>query len=178
MRNPFLIGTKIYLRPLEREDAALFVPWINDAEVNRTLNHYRPVTLEAEEEFIQSLVKSEHDLALGIVARQTDRLIGETGLHRIDFRNHHATFGIVIGDKNEWNKGYGTEATSLLVGYAFETLNLNRLWLHVYENNPRAIRVYGKVGFKREGALRQDRYQEGRYWDTITMGILREEWKP
>ncbi|MBI4636449.1 MAG: GNAT family N-acetyltransferase [Candidatus Rokubacteria bacterium] len=178
MRNPFLIGTKIYLRPLEREDAALFVPWINDAEVNRTLNRYRPMTLEAEEEFIQSLVKSEHDLALGIVARQTDRLIGATGLHRIDFRNHHAAFGIVIGDKNEWNKGYGTEATGLLVGYAFGTLNLNRVWLHVYENNPRAIHVYEKVGFKREGVLRQDRYQEGRYWDAITMGILREEWKP
>ena len=64
-----------------------------------------------------------------------------------------------------------------MTGYAFETLNLNRVWLHVYEYNERGIRAYEKVGFKREGVLRQDRYHAGRYWDTITMAILREEWE-
>ena len=92
--------------------------------------------------------------------------------------DRHSGFGIVIGDKESWDKGYGTEATTLLVRYAFETLNLNRVWLHVFEENARAVRAYEKAGFRREGLLRQDHYRDGRYHNTIVMGLLRDEWKP
>ena len=107
--------------------------------------------------------------------RETDNLIGMTGLHHIDARNRHASFGITIGDKQLWGKGHGTKATGLMIRHAFRTLNLNRLWLHVYEYNPRAIRVYEKLGFRIEGRLRQDMFRDGRYWDTLVMGVLREE---
>lgn len=178
MKNPFLIGTKVYLRPLEREDAPLFVPWVNDTEVTRTLETlYRPINLQTEVDFIERMYKSEHDVVFGIAVRETDALIGVTGLHQIDCKNRRAVFGIVIGEKSEWGKGYGTEATALITGYAFETLNLNRVSLRVYEDNKRGIRAYERVGFKKEGILRQDIYREGRYWDTITMAILREEWE-
>jgi len=177
MKNPFLIGTKIYLRPLEKEDAPSLQGWINDPDVRRTLNMYRPMNLQDEEEFITRSTKSEHDLALGIVVKSQDKLIGATGLHRMDFKNRHASFGISIGDKTEWCKGYGTEATSLMVKHGFETLNLNRIWLNVYEYNQRGVRAYEKVGFRREGVLRQDTFRDGRYWDTIAMAVLREEWR-
>jgi hypothetical protein len=72
----------------------------------------------------------------------------------------------MIGDKREWNKGYGTEVTRLLTRYAFETLNLNRVWLRVYEFNRYAIRAYEKAGYRREGVLRQDHFSDGPYWDT------------
>ena len=176
MKNPYLIGTKIYLRPLEREDATHLVPWFNHPEVTRMLLTYRPLNLRAEEEFIDKALQNEHGLVLGIVVQGSDRLIGGTGLHQIDFKNRHAGFGITIGEKEEWGKGYGTDATRLMVQHAFETLNLNRVWLHVYEYNQRGIRAYEKVGFRKEGVLRQDTYREGRYWDTIAMAILREEW--
>jgi RimJ/RimL family protein N-acetyltransferase len=176
VKNPFLVGTKVYLRPLEREDAPVLVPWFNDPEVTRTLRRYLPLALREEQDFIEKLGQNEHNLAVGIALRDSDRLIGGTGFHDMDFRNRHASFGILIGEKMEWGKGYGTEATALMVGYAFETLNLNRVWLHVYEHNPKAMRAYEKVGFRREGVLRQDCYREGRYWDTIVMAILREEW--
>jgi RimJ/RimL family protein N-acetyltransferase len=177
MKNPFLIGTKVYLRPLEREDAPLFVPWVNDTEVTRTLEAiYRPINLQTEVDFIEKIYKSEHDVVLGIAVRATDALIGVVGLHQINFKNRGAVFGIFIGEKDEWGKGYGTEATALTAGYAFATLNLNRVVLRVYEDNERGIRAYEKVGFRREGVLRQDTYREGRYWDTFVMGILREEW--
>jgi RimJ/RimL family protein N-acetyltransferase len=176
MKNPFLIGAKVYLRPLEREDAPLLVPWFNDPDVTRTLRRYRPQTLRDEEAFLEKVTQSEHDLALGVVVRETDRLIGGTGLHQIDFKNRSCAFGISIGEKGEWGKGYGTEAAWLVVKHAFETLNLNRVWLHVYEYNQRARRSYEKLGFRQEGVLRQDCYCEGRYWDTIVMAILREEW--
>jgi RimJ/RimL family protein N-acetyltransferase len=104
-------------------------------------------------------------------------LIGAAGLHEVDFKNRHAAFGLSLGDKEEWGKGYGTEATALVVKYAFETLNLNRVWLHVFEYNERAVRVSEKTGFRHEGVLRQDTYREGRYWNTHVMAILREEWE-
>jgi RimJ/RimL family protein N-acetyltransferase len=177
MHNPFLVGPTVYLRPLEREDARAIVPWFNDPEVTRYTLRYRPLTLAEEEEFIRRLAESTTDLALGIAVRGDDRLIGVTGLHQVDLRNRHAAFGIVVGDKGSWGKGYGTEATRLLVGHAFETLNLNRVWLEVYEYNDRGQRVYQKVGFRVEGRLRQDTFRDGRYWDTLVMGVLREEWE-
>lgn len=176
MKNPFLVGKKIYLRPLEREDAATFTPWVNDYEVTRTLVLHRPMNLAQEEEFIDRVAQSQQDVVFGIALKKDDRLIGNTALHRIQSRSRSAAFGIMIGDKTEWNQGHATEATTLVVGYGFETLNLNRIWLHVYEDNGGGKRVYEKAGFRTEGVLRQENYRDGRYWDTIVMGILREEW--
>jgi len=174
----FLDGEKIFLRPLGRDDAELIVPWVNDQEVTRTLLLHRPVNLESEEEFLAKVTRSETDVIFGIVEKTSDRLIGVVGLPRIDYRNRHSSFGIFIGDKTKWGKGYGTEATFLSVQYAFGTLNLNRVWLHVSADNRAGIRAYEKVGFRREGLLRQHLYRDGRYLDIITMAVLRDEWPP
>lgn len=175
MRNPYLIGAHVYLRPVEADEATRIVPWFNDPEVSRFLRRYRPLSVTEEVEFLQKLRGSDTELVLGIALRETDDLIGTIGLNNIDARNRHAAFGIGIGDKQYWGKGYGTEATGLIIRHAFQTLNLNRLWLHVYEFNTRALRVYEKLGFQIEGRLRQDAFRDGRYWDTIVMGVLREE---
>lgn len=177
MQSPFLIGPQVYLRPLEPSDAATLVPWFNDPEVARFLRRYQPMTLAQEEQFLRTICDSSTDLVLGITVRQDDRLIGCTGLHDIDPRNRHAQFGILIGDKTVWGRGHGTEATRLLIGHAFDTLNLNRVWLHVFEYNQRGLRAYEKAGFRVEGRLRQDTFREARYWDTLVMGVLREEWE-
>ncbi len=177
MQCPFLIGPTTYLRPLEKGDAPVITPWFNDAEVLRFMGTIRPTAVAAEEAFIAGLNANPMEPTLGIVMRETDQLIGVTGLSKTDVRNRHAMFGIGIGDKSAWGKGHGTEATRLLVGYAFETLNLNRVWLTVYEYNPRGVRAYEKAGFRVEGRLRQECFREGRYWDTIVMGVLREEWE-
>ncbi len=177
MKNPFLVGTNVYLRPLDRGDAPAFVTWLNDPDLRRNLLASRPMTLRAEEEFIDALATGDR-ITLGLALRDGDRLIGGTGLHDIEPRCRRATFGILIGPPEERGKGHGTEATRLMVGYAFDTLNLNKVCLQVYEYNPGGVRAYEKVGFRREGVLRQDTYRDGRYWDTIVMGILREEWRP
>lgn len=177
MQNPFLVGTKVYLRPLELRDAPVMQPWVNDPEVIRNLLLYRPVNLQNEEDFVRRGAEGKDLISLGIVAKRTDRLIGTTGLFSIDWRSRHAGFGIEIGVKKEWGKGYGTEATRLTVGYGFETLNLNRVWLEVLEDNVRGKRAYERVGFRTEGVLRQRAFREGRYWDSILMALLREEWE-
>jgi RimJ/RimL family protein N-acetyltransferase len=177
LRNPFLIGERLYLRGVEPEDAAAFAAWLSDPDVRRNLMRQRPLTVADEIEYIKRVNASETDLLLGVVLREGDRLIGGLGLHQIDVRNRHACFGISIGDKEQWDRGYGTEATRLLLAHCFEVLNLNRVWLQVYEYNGRGIHVYEKLGFRVEGRLRQHTFRDGRYWDVITMGVLREEWE-
>jgi RimJ/RimL family protein N-acetyltransferase len=175
VQNPFLIGDQIYLRPLELADAPAIVAWFNDPEVTRFLLRHQPMSLQAEEDFLRRLSTNEIDLVLGIVHTESERLIGTVGLHP-EYRCRTARFGLVLGDKATWDRGYGTAVTKLIVTHAFDTLNLNRLWLHVYEYNPRGIHVYEKVGFRTEGRLREETYRDGRYWDVIVMGLLRSEW--
>jgi RimJ/RimL family protein N-acetyltransferase len=177
MKHPFLVGANIYLRALDRSEASIVLPWVNDQRVIRNLLIHKPTSLAAEEAFIDSVTRSDTDVVMGICEGSSDRLIGACGLHRIDPKNRQAMYGIFIGEAEARDKGHGTEVTSLMVTYAFATLNLNRVWLHVYEDNKGAIRAYEKVGFKQEGVLRQDNYREGRYGNTVVMGILRSEWK-
>jgi RimJ/RimL family protein N-acetyltransferase len=176
MKHPFLVGESVYLRAVEHEDAAIFLPWVNDFEVARNMMVHRPMSLPTEEAFVARIQEDKNNVVLTIVLRKDDRVIGNTALHGIHSHNHHAGFGIMIGDKREWGRGYGTEAANLIIRHGFDTLNLHRIWLHVYDDNPRAIRSYEKVGFRREGVLREHSFREGRYGDVISMAILREEW--
>jgi RimJ/RimL family protein N-acetyltransferase len=176
VQNPFLVGEQVYLRPVEVADAPAIVPWFNDPEVSRFMLRHLPMSLFAEEEFLRKRASNETDVALGIVDKASDRLIGTSGLHP-EMRCRSARFGIVIGDKAAWGRGIGTAVTRLMVDHAFETLNMNRVWLHVYEYNARGQRVYEKIGFRVEGRLRQETYRDGRYWDVIVMGLLRSEWE-
>lgn len=177
MNNPFLSGARVYLRALERADASAIVPWVNDQAVIRHLVIHRPMNLAAEEAFIDAINHSDTDVAFGICQREPHRLVGVVGLHRIDHKNRHALFGIFIGEAEARGCGIGTEATALVIRHAFETANLNRVWLQVFEDNPCAIHVYEKLGFAREGLLRQDNFRRGRYGNTVVMGLLRADWR-
>ena len=135
MQNPYLIGRTVYLRPPEAEDAPTMATWFNDPDVTRTLRYYQPTSLAREKEFLAQINRSETELALAIVVRETDQLIGVAGFRDISVRHRHASFGISIGEKSQWGKGYATEATQLLVRHAFQKLNLNRVQLEAYEFN-------------------------------------------
>lgn len=176
MHTPFLIGSHVYLRPYERGDAPHFVRYLNDPEVRRYTSRDWPLSLVEEEAYLEQAAASHDSVACSVCLIDGDRLIGGAGFRFFNWPARHAGFGIAIGEKDCWNKGLGTEATCLLLNHAFDTLNLNRVWLDVYEFNARAVRVYEKLGFQHEGRLRQDVYRDGQYWDTLRMGILREEW--
>lgn len=178
MIHPNVVGPRLYLRPVELEDVPHLQRWINDPEVNRTLETWRPMNALAEREFVERVTASPTDVAWLIARRADDRPLGITGLHQIDWRTRQATFGILIGEPAEWGKGHGTEATALAVKAAFATLNLNRVSLLVYDANPRAARAYARVGFRREGVLREHWWKDGRGGDTVAMAILRREWDP
>ena len=115
-------------------------------------------------------------LAIEVLVGQDWVHIGNTGLHNVEPVHLAAEFGIMIGEKAYWNKGYGREAARLTLKHGFEHLNLNRIYLHVYENNLRGIKAYEAAGFVHEGVLREGVYKNGRYLNLLVMSVLHSEW--
>jgi RimJ/RimL family protein N-acetyltransferase len=175
-----IYAERVRLRAVEREDIPRYVEWLNDPEVIGGLLLNLPMSTWDETRWFENLANrpaEERPLALDV--RLPDGLwkhVGSVGLHQIEWTNRCAEFGIVIGDKTFWNNGYGAEATRLTLQHGFETLNLNRIYLYVFETNPRAIHIYEKIGFVNEGRLRQAIYRNGRYLDALLMSMLRFEW--
>ncbi|MBE0670454.1 MAG: GNAT family N-acetyltransferase [Anaerolineales bacterium] len=174
-----IYGDRIRLRAVEREDVNKFHEWVNDPEVTRGLALYLPMSFADEENWFNSLAKrdqKEKPLAIEVRKGKNWKLIGNCGVFDVDHVNSSAELGILIGEKSEWNKGYGAEVMSLLVRHCFETLNLNRAFLRVYTKNVRAVRSYEKAGFVLEGRLREAVYKFGKYDDVLIMSVLRSEW--
>ena len=174
-----IVGKKVRLRPIERDDLPRFVEWFSDSEVRRHLLAYLPFSLAQEERWFENLqgrLERQEDVLLGI--ETIDRVpIGNIGLHSIDWKNRNAELGIVIGEKAYWGQGYGTDAIRTLLGLAFHEMNLHRVFLRVDEDNARGIRCYEKVGFRREGTLREVIFKEGVYCNQHVMSILRSEFE-
>ena len=177
MQNPHITGHSIYLRPIEMDDRDRYVTWLNDAEVRAGVGRVHPINKLGQEDFLKSTHKDPNLVLFAIVERSTDQHIGGVGLHDIDSVHRSCSFGILIGNKEKWGKGYATEATRMVVNYAFSMLNLNRVQLRVFSFNTRAIALYERIGFVREGVCRQSHYHAGAYHDEIIMSVLREEWK-
>ena len=169
-----IVGKRIYLSPMNAEDAALYVKWLNDFGVTDNIGaSSRVTTLDDEKEWIQ---KNSNKFIFAIVKAEDDSLIGNCGFHNIDQGKQCAEVGIFIGEKKFWNQGYGCEAMRLMLRHGFNDLNLNRIYLRVYATNPRAVKSYEKAGFTHEGQLRQAHFQGGQYVDVLLMSILRSEW--
>ncbi|NVM35237.1 MAG: GNAT family N-acetyltransferase [Candidatus Lokiarchaeota archaeon] len=175
-----LRGNRVKLGPIKREYIDSFLRWFNDPEITQYLARYRPMTRMAEEEWMENLREREDTIRFSITISNEDGseiLIGNCGIHNINWKNRVGEIGITIGEKAYQNRGYGTEAIELLLEYSFNTVNLNRIELCVYDYNIRAIKSYIKVGFIEEGRKRQFMWNKGKYHDEIMMSILAEEWR-
>jgi diamine N-acetyltransferase len=173
-----IVGQRVRLRRIERDDLPRFVAWLNDPEVRDHLALYHPMGLADEERWFEDQLRLEPALRPLCIEAQEGGLwvpIGSLGLHQVDWKHRWGELGIVIGDKAWWGRGFGTDAVRTFVDWCFDELNLNRFFLRVFESNERARHVYRKLGFRDEGRLRQDRFHAGRYEDTVVMGILRDE---
>lgn len=170
-----LVGKKCYLSPIDVNDAEKFTEWLNDLEVSQTLTTYSQIiSLEIEKEFSLKLSK-EHTYSIIDIA--TNELLGNCGFEDIDHLNQKAEVGIFIGNKKYWNKGYGTEALTLLIDYGFKALNLHSISLSggVYSFNERAIKSYEKIGFKVIGKKREALLRGKERYDVVLMDILADE---
>lgn len=166
---------RICLRALEEEDLPRTRAWVNDPEVARLVNRVTPVGSAAHREWFARVVSDPQQVIFAIDILADDRHIGNCGLTRIDSRVRKAELWMYLGDSSCWGKGYGTEACRALLRFGFERLNLNRIHLYTPAYNRRAAALYEKLGFKTEGVLRQDVFQDGQYYDAVLMGLLRHE---
>ncbi len=169
-----IVGEKCYLSPPDPGDADKYCRWLMDMEIMKNLE-YMYLNEEREKALLSDLM--EDSRIFGIVENISDKLIGATGLHQIDYINRRAMYGIFIGDKSFHGKGFGFEATNLILDYGFNVLNLNSIWLYCYSFNKKALRLYEKMGFKKTGVFRQAKYFAGNYHDQVCMDMLAAEFK-
>lgn len=177
--RPLLRAERVYLRSAERGDISRFVRWLSDGDVMRNLALRTPLSMPLEEAWFDRMLEAQGKTGYHFVIclLGDGRPIGTTGLHDLDWENGSAAFGIVIGEKDEWGKGYATEALDAICDFAFGELRMERVWLHVYSENTRGIRAYERAGFRNEGTHRRARYQRGEHQDVLVMALLREEWR-
>lgn len=100
------------------------------------------------------------------------------GLHQINWKDRIATTGALIGEKEYWSKGYGTDAKMILLDHAFNTLNLHKICSAVIAYNKRSLDYSLHCGYKIEGTRREHFFRKGKYWDFIELGLLKKEWLP
>jgi RimJ/RimL family protein N-acetyltransferase len=173
-----LVGEKCYLSPCAPEDAEAWARWHNDLQVSLPLGDeaYTPFPLPKSEEAVASIIRDQ-DHVFSIVDLEMDEVIGRCMLFDIDWVNRMAMLGIVIGEQAYWGRGYGQEATRLLLDYGFNLLNLNSVMLGTFAFNQRAIHCYEQVGFKVIGRRRQARIIAGVKHDVLLMDILADEFE-
>jgi RimJ/RimL family protein N-acetyltransferase len=178
MSIPFLDGEKIALAPLEKDSYCRnMAAWVHDDEATRyMLTGVFPMTHEALQQDYDRIGENKADIVLAVIRKADDAMVGTAGLYGIAWQARNAEFRIFLGDRSAWNGGLGSEAAALMVQYAFDRLNLNKVWLGVNEENKGAIKSYENAGFALEGTLREEVYRNGRYYDALRMSLLRADW--
>lgn len=172
-----LVGKQVKLRPVEETDLSILVEWRNRAEIWECFFNKFPLSLGGQMKWYRTLLEDRQRLLLIIEAADSSRPVGSIGFDRIDPINQVAEYGnLLIGNTESKGLGLAKEATSLLLGYGFNRLNLNRIFLHVLADNVRALEFYGHCGFREEGQLREAFFDRGAFRDVLIMAILRVEY--
>jgi len=169
-----LEGKHVQLAQLTKEDLPLLLQWRNSISLKRLTGPgpFLPISVEQID-----LSSTSTQIQFGIRELSSDSLVGYITLANIIWSNRTAGLGVYIGELEQFGKGWGSEAISLLLDYAFDELNLHRVHLEVVGYNQRAIRTYRKLGFVQEGTLRQHGERNGRRYDTLLFGVLASEWR-
>jgi RimJ/RimL family protein N-acetyltransferase len=175
--TPFLKGDQISLRAFRQSDLEAYKTWLDNEEVTHFLEMGARPTREKDcEAFLQMAETSDDAIVFAITETGNDTPIGTCGLYLIQWVCQRAQLNILVGEPSAWDKGYGSEAVTLLLKYGFYKLNLNSIQLGVNADNQRAIKSYEKGGFVHEGRRRQMIFRNSRYYDVVEMSILRSEY--
>lgn len=171
-----LSGRLVHLRAIEEEDLPLMVGWRNSSDVYEFFYEYEPLSLAQQREWFESQRKNRSERNF-IISLHNGQAIGTVSIYHIDSRNRKAEWGrLLIGDPKYIGKGIGTEVEFLVIQYAFDHLNLNRLYCEVLCSNANVIRQHEKFGFKVEGTIRSQVFKNGVYEDAVLMSLLSDEY--
>ena len=171
-----LPGKKVRLRSVKIQDTKMLHRWINNKKLNRFLGAEIPISLAKEKKIVRQMVKSKGSKHFIIELVETKEPIGMMSLHHINKKHRRAFTGAYLAYAKHWGKGYGSDAKMVLLKYAFTKLKLNRVESHAFPHNPRSVRYSLKCGYKREGLLRQSMCKKGKFYDSIILGVLKQDW--
>jgi RimJ/RimL family protein N-acetyltransferase len=177
MLGPVLEGERVRLVPLQPEFFPTYVRWFADMAVTRYLMYRTPFTLKQEEEWYEETARDLHKIMWAVTVKATGRLIGNSGLDRIDWRSRRAESGTVIGERDEWGKGYATEVMHLRTACAFHELGLEKICTSVVLPNDASRRALERVGYRQCGLWRRHMLVDGHWHDAWLGEILREDWE-
>ena len=167
----------VSIRPITEADTDKIVKWRNAPSVMEHFIYRTPLTAEAHLNWFRNRVQTGDVAQFIIIDDEAGQEVGSVYLRDIDMQNKKCEYGIFIGEESCRGKGIGSAAAKLALDYAFGELGLNRVFLRVFADNPRAIKSYENAGFRIEGTFREDVLIDGKGYDMVFMGILREEWK-
>lgn len=178
MNSSMFVGTRIRLTALRPDDAAVIARWYEDGDFSRLydVSAAYPRSLASLTRWLEDTDRQKDVYAFAIRPLYSEDLLGIIDLNGILWNQRTAWLGIGIGDPEQRGRGYGEEAVRLILNFAFDELNLHRIQLTVFSYNERAIRLYERLGFVREGVMREALLRDGRRWDMLLFGILRGEW--
>lgn len=168
-------GEKVILRPISAEDTESILRWRNKEAVRSNFIYRETLTREEHEKWLEEKVRKGTVCQFIIEAKETGAGVGSVYLRDLDYGNRKCEFGIFIGEDSFRGKGLGTESARLATGFAFEQLNMNKVYLRVLAENERAYRSYLRAGFRKDGTAREDVLIDGRFHDVIFMSIIRRE---
>lgn len=173
---PFLEGENIYLREVRESDVnENYYRWMNDPDVTRYLeSRFYPNSLEELRCYVTERSKDSSDVFLAIILKNGNRHIGNIKLGTIDWIHRFADVALLVGEKDYWGKGYASETIQLITDYAFNTLNLHKLTAGCYDLNHGSAKAFQKAGFQIEGVRKHHYFYDGRYIDSVILGIVRE----
>jgi RimJ/RimL family protein N-acetyltransferase len=175
---PMLRGERVWLRAVQKSDFLEDAPAVSDAETGHFLGLKWPVGPDDSVDFAQLVLSQQGKTAFSfsICRLEDDRRIGNVSLRGLDRESGSAELAIVITDKASQGRGFGTDAVNCIVDFGFGELRLERIYLHVFDYNPRARRSYEKAGFQTDATLRHARFHHGAHHDVHLMSILRSDW--
>jgi RimJ/RimL family protein N-acetyltransferase len=177
MNDPFMVGDRLYLRGLHRDDLeGNWYRWFNDPETTFFTSHgIFPNTIEKQTEFYERIVSSKEHLVLAIIDKATDKHIGVIGLHKINWINRNAEIAMMIGETEFQKKGYGMEAMALMVEHGFKRLNLHKIWGGQDIGHARFRKALERIGFKLEATLKEELYHDGKYHDKTIISVFAKD---
>ena len=169
-------GKIINLRAFEEADYPLLHKWNNDEDVTKYFRDPYPRSRKEEKKWFEKLLEDE-DAKIFTIITKDNKPIGVIYFSKIDWRDRHARLSILIGEKEEWGKGYGTDSILTLLTFAFKEMNLHRIELDVFKGHQSAIACYEKCGFKKEGERKETYFLDGKYHNGYLMAIIDKEFK-
>lgn len=176
--NRIVMDFRIYLRALEPDDYLITSEWRKDEEIQNMVGGPKFfVSKEKERQWVLNTINDTNRMVLGICLKENDKLIGTVNIQDINWINRSAHVPILLGDKTEWKKGYASEARFLALKFAFEERGLHRVWALVLEDNEPSLKLHERIGYKKEGVLRDSVFKAGRYQNQVYLSILEDDFR-